>query len=410
LKKDASNNIGISIGGGSPCPCLYVVQVFDRSPAAVDGSIEAGDEITGINGHSVKGMGRTELARNIQGMVGSVRIHYTKLNLDPSLLGSTVDIVMKKVKHRLVEKMQPSTADLLGLSRAILCNDDLVAKLQSLESKGQLYRELSIHLWKLLLQSYQQSTATKKFGEIFVEMANREPSLQSSEAFRSFGQVHVDFDKAFLKTKDVIKNLIEDLKNFLHSVLPDMRGTVKKYANSKFEYLSYCLKVKEMEDEETFFAAIREPLYRVETGNMEYRHAVRLRQMARARFAKLRHDVQVKLELMESKHVEKFVSILQRFVEATEVETTKSKACITQNMVFPIEVDLEALISKSYRIINTDEDNDEDNADVANNANGGVGTSTVGGFTDSLFAADSINTIDDDCLIGNEEDVPLLRH
>ena len=49
-----------------------------------------------------------------------------------------------------------------------------------------------------------------------------------------------------------------------------------------------------MEDEEAFFSAIREPLYRVEAGNLEYRHAVRLRQMARTNFASLRYDVQVR--------------------------------------------------------------------------------------------------------------------
>jgi len=34
---------------------------------------------------------------------------------------------------------------------------------------------------------------------------------------------------------------------------------------------SYCLKVKEMDDEEYSFAALQESLYRVETGNYEYR-------------------------------------------------------------------------------------------------------------------------------------------
>lgn len=34
---------------------------------------------------------------------------------------------------------------------------------------------------------------------------------------------------------------------------------------------SYCLKVKEMDDEEHTFNAMHEPLYRVETGNYEYR-------------------------------------------------------------------------------------------------------------------------------------------
>ena len=34
---------------------------------------------------------------------------------------------------------------------------------------------------------------------------------------------------------------------------------------------SYCLKVKEMDDEEYSYAALQEALYRVETGNYEYR-------------------------------------------------------------------------------------------------------------------------------------------
>ena len=39
---------------------------------------------------------------------------------------------------------------------------------------------------------------------------------------------------------------------------------------------SYCLKVKEMDDEEYSYASLQEPLYRVETGNYEYRYVRRL--------------------------------------------------------------------------------------------------------------------------------------
>jgi len=42
---------------------------------------------------------------------------------------------------------------------------------------------------------------------------------------------------------------------------------------SEWFYLqAYCLKVKEMDDEEYSYAALQEPLYRVETGNYEYRY------------------------------------------------------------------------------------------------------------------------------------------
>lgn len=67
LQKDAQNLIGISIGGGAPyCLCLYVVQIFDNTPAAKDGTLASGDEITAVNGTQVKGRTKVEVARMIQ--------------------------------------------------------------------------------------------------------------------------------------------------------------------------------------------------------------------------------------------------------------------------------------------------------------------------------------------------------
>lgn len=69
LAKDKDNLIGISIGGGAPlCPCLYVVQVFDNTPAAKSGSMASGDEIVSVNNKSVKGMTKVQLAKLIQGI------------------------------------------------------------------------------------------------------------------------------------------------------------------------------------------------------------------------------------------------------------------------------------------------------------------------------------------------------
>lgn len=67
MKKDKQNLIGISIGGGAPlCPCLYVVQVFDNTPASRDGVLQAGDEIVGVNGKSLRGKTKVDVARAIQ--------------------------------------------------------------------------------------------------------------------------------------------------------------------------------------------------------------------------------------------------------------------------------------------------------------------------------------------------------
>ena len=76
-----------------------------------------------------QGKTKVEVAKMIQATKGEVNIKYNKLHADPKQ-GKTLDIVMKKVKHKMVENMTSSTADALGLSRAILCNDSLVKKLE----------------------------------------------------------------------------------------------------------------------------------------------------------------------------------------------------------------------------------------------------------------------------------------
>lgn len=47
----------------------------------------------------------------------------------------------------------------------------------------------------------------------------------------------------------------------------------------KFEYLSYCLKVKELDDEEITYCSAEEPLYRIETGNYEYRYQSKIKSL-----------------------------------------------------------------------------------------------------------------------------------
>ena len=77
----------------------------------------------------------------IQATKGEVSIKYNKLHADPKQ-GKTLDIVMKKVKHKMVENMTSSTADALGLSRAILCNDSLVKKLEVWKYSNIRFTEL----------------------------------------------------------------------------------------------------------------------------------------------------------------------------------------------------------------------------------------------------------------------------
>lgn len=361
LKKDGQNLIGISIGGGAQyCPCLYIVQVFDNTPAALDGTLAAGDEITGVNGKPVKGKTKVEVAKMIQAVQGEAVIHYNKLQADPKQ-GKSLDIVLKKVKHRLVENMSSGTADALGLSRAILCNDGLVKKLEELEKTSELYKGLMEHSKRLLRAFFELSQTHRAFGDVFSVIGVREPQAAASEAFVKFAEAHRNIEKFGIQLLKTIKPMLHDLNTYLHKAIPDTRLTIRKYLDVKFEYLSYCLKVKEMDDEEYSCIALGEPLYRVSTGNYEYRLVLRCRQEARSRFAKMRKDVLEKIELLDQKHVQDIVFQLQRFVSGMSRYYDECYAVLKEADVFPIEVDLSrTTINYSIQNLSYEEEEDEE--------------------------------------------------
>ncbi|KPJ18490.1 PRKCA-binding protein [Papilio machaon] len=150
---------------------------------------------------------------------------------------------------------------------------------------------------------------------------------------------------------------------YLNKAIPDTKLTIRKYADTKFEYLSYCLKVKEMDDEEYGYNALQEPLYRVETGNYEYRLILRCRQEARTRFARLRSDVMVKLELLDNKKTQDVAYQLKRFIQGLAVYHNQTVEHLKENStLFPVEVDLSqnAFQYKSTAQILQDNQDDED--------------------------------------------------
>ncbi|KAI5719856.1 hypothetical protein M8J76_015963 [Diaphorina citri] len=353
IAKDSSNLIGISIGGGAPlCPCLYIVQ---------EGTLQSGDEVVGVNGACVKGKTKVEVAKMIQSVEREVSIKYNKLHADPQQ-GKSLDIVLKKVKHRLVENMSTTTADALGLSRAILCNDTLVKKMEELENTEQMYKGLVEHCKKVLKGFLGILRVYKDFGDAFAGIGVREPQPRASEAFRQFGEYHRQMEKNGIATIKAVKPILSDLGTYLNKAIPDTKLTIRKYADTKFEYLSYCLKVKEMDDEEYSYAALQEPLYRVETGNYEYRLILRCRQDARLRFAALRSDVLVKLELLDNKHVQDVVCQLQRLIAGLASYHSTNIDLLRENSLFPIEMDLSrsAFQYECNQVPSYDNSNEED--------------------------------------------------
>uniref|UniRef100_A0A915Q7P0 AH domain-containing protein n=1 Tax=Setaria digitata TaxID=48799 RepID=A0A915Q7P0_9BILA len=251
------------------------------------------------------------------------------------------------MKHRVVESMTSETADALGLSRAILCNDQLLQKLNRLEHCSQLYKKLIKYL---------------EFGDLFCEIATRESSETTNTALSTFGNVHRALEKHTVKLVKVLHPIVNDLNTFVEKAIPDTRLTLKKYLDAKFEYLSFCLKLKEMDDEEIEAANFDEPLYRVETGNYEYRLMLRCRQNSHEKFVKLRKDVMEKLELLDQKHVQDIGVQLSTFVKAIMETHAECRDVISRaNGIFPIDIDLGQIVHQyntSGRMDEEEEEND----------------------------------------------------
>lgn len=324
--------------------------------------MQSGDELLGVGGSSVKGKTKVEVAKMIQSAESEVTIHYNKLHAD-NIQGDTLDIALKKIKHRLVENMSSKTADALGLSRAILCNDSLVKRLKELEGTEIMYRGLVDHCKRVLKAYFNVFQAMQAFGTEFCTMSIREPQPTASEAYRAFGEMHRGLEKEGIQMIKSLKPIIANFGTYLNKAIPDTKLTVRKYADSKFAYLSYCLKVKEMDDEEQSYSSIQEPLYRVETGNYEYRLVLRCRQEARAKFAKLRNDVLEKIELLEAKHAQNLADNLKKLLEGFAKFTQDSiEKFETTKDLFPIEVDLksDAFTYKSQNTFSSDGTEEEE--------------------------------------------------
>lgn len=71
-----------------------------------------------------------------------------------------------------------------------------------------------------------------------------------------------------------------------------------------------------------------------------FRLILRCRQLARTRFAKLRADVLVKMELLDNKHVQSLGGHLVKVIKGLSELHTKTLELFNGPALFPVEVDL----------------------------------------------------------------------
>lgn len=117
-----------------------------------------------------------------------------------------------------------------------------------------------------------------------------------------------------------------------------------------------------MDDEEYTYQALGEELYRVESGNYEYRLILRCRQEARKKFARLRSDVMEKLELLDQKHVQDVVLQIQRIITTFAKLHSDCHQLVKNNFISPIQLDLSQSCTFNYtdKSINILQDEEDD--------------------------------------------------
>ena len=215
-------------------------------------------------------------------------------------------------------------------------------KLEELERTEIMYKGLVDHTRAVLRGTFDLLILSREMGDVFCNIGVREPQKAACEAFCKFGEYHRQMERSGIRMLKATKPILQDLGTYLTKAIPDTKLTIKKYADVKFEYLSYCLKVKELDDEDASYMSLGEPLYRVETGNYEYRLVLRCRADAKRRFARMRSDVLTKLELLDNKHVQDIVFQLKRLMGGL---TTFHKECQelmgVDAKLFPVEIDFE---------------------------------------------------------------------
>ena len=237
-------------------------------------------------------------------------------------------------------------------------NDSLVKKLEELERTEIMYKGLVDHTRAVLRGTFDLLILSREMGDVFCNIGVREPQKAACEAFCKFGEYHRQMERSGIRMLKATKPILQDLGTYLTKAIPDTKLTIKKYADVKFEYLSYCLKVKELDDEDASYMSLGEPLYRVETGNYEYRLVLRCRADAKRRFARMRSDVLTKLELLDNKHVQDIVFQLKRLMCGL---TTFHKECQelmgVDAKLFPVEIDFDQSTCKP--VVPQNEENEE---------------------------------------------------
>ncbi|XP_065193464.1 PRKCA-binding protein-like isoform X2 [Sycon ciliatum] len=278
-------------------------------------------------------MKRIDVANKIKNSGNPVRITGNKLTFDV-IEGITIDILMADFKHRILDYVSANMADKFGLTRAMLVNDDFVQRFELLEKNEASMKQLSIRIHSLLKAFKDQCSVNRELAEVFSELSQVDADMARRKTSTLIGEAHRQFTKGGLKFIKESSPIIADMNTFLSKAIPDSRATIRHYLDLKYIFLSFCLKVQLMDEEEAEHARSHAYLGRLSTGNAEYRIALRCQHMAKRRFLNMRQNVTEKLYLLDNKRLQDLQSQLCKFAVSMHHHMRQS-AMFASGISFP---------------------------------------------------------------------------
>eukprot|EP01135_Chromosphaera_perkinsii_P010000 Nk52_evm35s1992 gene=Nk52_evmTU35s1992 len=319
VEKDCNGALGMSLGGGSPlCPCVYAVALQTGMPVATEGSIQIGDEISEINGVSLEGLTRFQVAEIIQHQNGPLSIGFKRFDGD-TYFGKKepLDVSLKKLKQKLSLKLKPDILDTFGIEHAFLQeSEDFEMAMDRFERTCKMYDGLLLRI-KTYVEAFQKLLETQKeIGVLFANSGIREDDQHMSKFLSAFGKGHQKISCLGENFIPFSENLIKDLMTFSTKAVGDLKDTISRYQEAKMEYLAYLLRSRKLEAEEEECEKQENTLNRCLEGNLEYRWNLQKMYRSRQKYEKFRESVNIKLSLLDEKRMSDLQNKLTGFLQS----------------------------------------------------------------------------------------------
>lgn len=308
IEKPVENSIlGLTLSGGIPvCPFVYISHLTKDSLASESG-LQLGDEISGINNVDISFRLRRKDVKEIIESEIKLVLSVRRIVVDHDVVAkksASLEMKYQKMKHKFIEKhLEDSTADAIGFTRAILANDLAQDHIVWVKSKQEFLTGFKLKLDDLIGFYQNQAdtylTLSEACSTAFSNKNNKDNSPTSDppdepltvklpKTNKTLNHGILDAHSKHAQTAKGLNFCRNKLIEFEQTKLATTVQILEIYEHDKYEFLSFFLKMKEMEEEENDAIYNNIPCWRLESGNYDYRMFLKAKVLLKDKFKKSR--------------------------------------------------------------------------------------------------------------------------